>query len=333
MSKKYVANKAFIINPQNQVLFIRDSGIGSHAHAKGKWDIPGGRMDHGETALEGLVREIREEIGIEVNPDCARAFHTGLWGVGGDVENEPIVGIYYIVRIGDDPVVLSGEHCEHRWHDLHKPFPVDEMKSTIPEALQKLSEIESFGGRLQNKIKGHVGLGLIQLYTGNGKGKTTASLGQVIRAAGAGKKVGIVFFDKGGSAHYSERAVLDQLLNVDYVVTGRDRIDSSTGRFDFSVTDLDLVEAGRGLEAVEKMFISGYDLVVMDEINSTADLGMVSLEDVLAILEKKPDQTELVMTGRNAPQAFLDAANLVTEMKMHKHYFYSGVKARKGIDF
>ena len=81
------------------------------------------------------------------------------------------------------------------------------------------------------------------------------------------------------------------------------------------------------------MFDAGYDLIVMDEINSTTDLGMVSVEDVLLLLDRKPAKTELVLTGRNVPPAFLDRAHLLTEMKLRKHYFYSGVKAREGIDY
>jgi cob(I)alamin adenosyltransferase len=181
-------------------------------------------------------------------------------------------------------------------------------------------------------IKGRQGFGLIQIFTGNGKGKTTAATGEMIRALGAGKKVGIVYFDKGGESHYFERTILRN-LGVDLVATGRDRIDPITNRFDFSISEIDKTEAARGLIEVQRMFDAGYDLVVLDEINSTADLGMISVESVLNLLDKKPEQTELVLTGRNAPQAFLDKAHLLTEMCLHKHYFYSGVKAREGLDY
>ncbi|OGL95901.1 hypothetical protein A2348_00630 [Candidatus Uhrbacteria bacterium RIFOXYB12_FULL_58_10] len=182
------------------------------------------------------------------------------------------------------------------------------------------------------RVAGRKGYGLVQVYAGNGKGKTTAALGEVVRAFGAGKKVGIVYFDKGGDTHYSERAVLDR-LGVPYVATGRDRIDPITGRFDFSIRQIDKNEARRGLDEARKMFADAYDLVVLDEINSTTDLGMVALPDALALIDEKPERTELVLTGRNAPDAFLDRAHLVTEMKLRKHYFYSGVKAREGLDY
>ncbi|MEK7451822.1 MAG: cob(I)yrinic acid a,c-diamide adenosyltransferase, partial [Patescibacteria group bacterium] len=117
------------------------------------------------------------------------------------------------------------------------------------------------------------------------------------------------------------------------VATGRDRIDPVTGRFDFSIQEIDKTEATRGLLEVERMFNAGYDLVVMDEINSTTDLGMISVENVLTLIEKKPPNTELVLTGRNTPQAFLDRAHLISEVRLKKHYFYSGVKAREGLDY
>jgi len=176
------------------------------------------------------------------------------------------------------------------------------------------------------------GYGQIQIFTGNGKGKTSAALGEVIRTIGAGKKVGIVYFDKGGS-HYSERSVLDRLSGVQYIVTGRDRIDPITGRFDFSITQEDKEEGRRGLKAVEEMFLNKIDLVVMDEINSCVGLHIVDVNDVCELIQHKPEGTELILTGRNASKDLMDLATLVTEMVMQKHYYYAGVKAREGLDF
>jgi cob(I)alamin adenosyltransferase len=99
------------------------------------------------------------------------------------------------------------------------------------------------------------------------------------------------------------------------------------------IQQIDRDEAARGLVEVQRMFDAGYDLVVMDEINSTTDLGMLAVEDVLALLDRKPTNTELVLTGRNAQQAFFDRAHLVSEVGLKKHYFYSGVKAREGLDY
>lgn len=175
---------------------------------------------------------------------------------------------------------------------------------------------------------------MIQLFTGYGKGKTTAALGQVIRAAGAGKKITIICFDKGGE-HYSERKALrDNFPQIEIFATGRDRIDRTTGDFDFSVTDEDKEQGKRGLDMVRKLFAHGRpDLIVLDEICSSAHLGMVDEEEVLELLDNRPASIELILTGRDAPKSFIDRADLVTEMKLVKHYFYQGVKAREGFDY
>lgn len=176
--------------------------------------------------------------------------------------------------------------------------------------------------------------GLLQIYTGDGKGKTTASLGLALRATGAGKKVGIIFFDKGGE-HYSERKALQEKFGkvIDFVVTGRDRINAATNRFDFSITDEDKIEAQRGLSEARRMFTDGYNLIILDEFNTVAALGLFSEEEALGFLDKKPTRVELVLTGRHALSSFLDRADLVTEMAMIKHYYYQGVKAREGLDY
>ncbi len=177
--------------------------------------------------------------------------------------------------------------------------------------------------------------GKIQVYTGYGKGKTTAGLGLAIRALGREKKVAIVYFDKGGQ-HYGERNILDKLVgdNFSYHVTGAIRFDPQEKTFRFGVEEQDIKEALRGLQIVEGFFQGNkLDLLVLDEINSTITLGMLKLEDVLALLSKKPAQLELVLTGRDCAQAILDKADLVTEMKMIKHYFYQGQEAREGIEY
>ncbi|MHB8831003.1 MAG: cob(I)yrinic acid a,c-diamide adenosyltransferase [Patescibacteria group bacterium] len=175
---------------------------------------------------------------------------------------------------------------------------------------------------------------MIQIYTGDGKGKTTAALGLVIRAVGAGKKVAWVAFDKGGS-HYAERVVFTQRFpEMDFNATGLDRMNLETGTFRFGVTDDDRLEGERGLGIVRKLFQDAkQDLIVLDEINISTSLGIVSEADVLALLKQKPPQTELVLTGRNAPASFIELADLVTEMRMNKHYIQQGVKARYGLDY
>ncbi|EKD33483.1 MAG: Cob(I)yrinic acid a,c-diamide adenosyltransferase [uncultured bacterium] len=179
-------------------------------------------------------------------------------------------------------------------------------------------------------------LGLIQVITGDGKGKTTSALGLVLRAVGAGFKIAIVLFDKGGEGHYSERKALRERFSdsVDLFVTGRDRIDPVTSQFDFSIIDLDREEAERGLSIARNALSGGkYDLVILDEINSTVNLGMLKEAEVLEAISKKQPHTEVVLTGRNAPAAFIEIADLVSEVVNRKHYYTNGVVARKGIDF
>ncbi len=122
MQKMYVANKAFIVNPEGKVLLLTDAGVGDHANAKGKWDVPGGRMEQGEHPLDGLKREVKEETGFEPKPDQVSLFFTDKWGVGGDVVNDPIIGLFWIVRVDADPV-LSDEHIRFVWHNPNDPLP------------------------------------------------------------------------------------------------------------------------------------------------------------------------------------------------------------------
>jgi len=176
--------------------------------------------------------------------------------------------------------------------------------------------------------------GMIQIFTGNGKGKTTAALGTLIRAAAKGKKVGIIYFDKGGE-HYSERKILfEKFPEIDVVVTGLERIDSKTGHFRFGVIEKDKMEARRGLAIAGYWILKkDYDLVVLDEINTSISLGMLEESLFLEILKNKPARVEIICTGRSASDKLKEIADLVTEMKLEKHYFYQGVPAREGIDF
>jgi len=175
---------------------------------------------------------------------------------------------------------------------------------------------------------------MIQVYTGNGKGKTTASLGLLLRAVARGMKAAIVAFDKGGT-HYAERDILAQRFpEVHVFACGLDRIDPVSGRFRMGVTDEDRQEGMRGLDEVSRLFATGdRDLIILDEINSSTELGIVDKATVLELLSRKSANCELVLTGRNAPQEFIDAADLVTDMNLVKHYFYHGVKARDGFDY
>jgi cob(I)alamin adenosyltransferase len=177
--------------------------------------------------------------------------------------------------------------------------------------------------------------GLIQVFTGNGKGKTSAALGMALRAVGGGMRVALVCFDKGGG-HYSERIAIERRLKgaFDVFATGLDRMDPVTGKFRMGVTPEDANEAERGLQTVRDVFSRHeHQLVILDEINTTVSLGMLRESDVLAVLTSKPQDVEVILTGRNCPEVFKDIADLVTEMTLVKHYFYKGVAAREGLDY
>ncbi len=174
--------------------------------------------------------------------------------------------------------------------------------------------------------------GKIQVFTGKGKGKTTAALGTALRAYAQGKKVAFVYFDKGGS-HYSEATILDK-LGIEYHRTGLDRIDPVTGKFRFGVKPEDKAEGLRGLEKAKELMLRGdLAVLVLDEICVSASLGIISTQDVLNLMVSKPSQLELILTGRDAPKEICDKADLVTEMNIVKHYFYEGAPAREGLDY
>ncbi|MFC1467509.1 cob(I)yrinic acid a,c-diamide adenosyltransferase [Verrucomicrobiota bacterium] len=168
--------------------------------------------------------------------------------------------------------------------------------------------------------------GYVQVYTGNGKGKTTAALGLTLRAAGAGLKVFIGQFVKG--THYSE---LDALKRLDDQISVTQY---GSGSFLFGQpTEKDAELARAGFEELKQIALSGeYDIVIFEEANVAVGLGLLQVEDLLSVIEEKPENVELVFTGRGAHEKLVAAADLVTEMKEVKHYYHAGVQARTGIE-
>ena len=168
--------------------------------------------------------------------------------------------------------------------------------------------------------------GYIQVYTGDGKGKTTAALGLALRAVGAGKKVLLVQFLKGRPS--SEECALSRLApDITLKQYGRKRLILSKPQ------EKDIAKAQEGLKEVQKALRSKhYDLIILDEINMAVYLKVLAVEDLLSLLQEKPENLELVLTGRNAHPRVLEKADLVTEMKEIKHYYSRGVKARTGIE-
>ena len=169
--------------------------------------------------------------------------------------------------------------------------------------------------------------GYIQVYTGNGKGKTTAVFGLALRAVGAGMKVFIGQFVKGKS--YNENvAIARHLKNITVKQYGLGCFIVNTP------TDDDIKAAGKGLDEMRKIIQKGkYDMVVMDEVNIALYYKLIDIKDLLEIIKNKPEHVELVLTGRYAPQELIDKADLVTEMKEIKHYYSKGIEARKGIEY
>lgn len=170
--------------------------------------------------------------------------------------------------------------------------------------------------------------GYVQVYTGNGKGKTTAALGQALRAAGRGLKTYIGQFLKG--QEYGELLALKKwapLITVEQF--GRKGFIHVTENPD----EQDIRRARKGLEKCLKAMTSGtYQIIVLDEINVALHFNLLTEEEVLAFLDKKPEGVEVILTGRYAPRSLKRRADLVTEMKDIKHYYRKGVKAREGIE-
>ncbi len=172
--------------------------------------------------------------------------------------------------------------------------------------------------------------GYIQIYTGDGKGKTTASLGLALRALGHGWKVLIAQFTKGEQDNYYGEMMSSQLMpNLKVKQFGMDRV-----VYAHNVCMEDFKQTKEGWDYVKKAINSGdYQMIIMDELNICVDLGMIKVSEVKEALINKPKNLEIVLTGRSAHSELIAMAHLVTEMKPIKHYFNDGVMARQGIEY
>jgi cob(I)alamin adenosyltransferase len=177
---------------------------------------------------------------------------------------------------------------------------------------------------------GH-GRGLLIVYTGGGKGKTTAALGMTVRAVGYGHKVLILQFIK-GSWHYGELDGLKRLAPEVELVQGGEGF---VGIIDDTKERSEHEQAARHALAIaeEKLAADTYDLAILDEINYAVNLDLIALEDVKRLIANRPRRLDLVLTGNHAHPDIVAMADLVTEMKEIKHPFQKGLKAKKGIDF
>lgn len=169
---------------------------------------------------------------------------------------------------------------------------------------------------------------LVQVYTGNGKGKTTAALGLALRALGHGMKVYMIQFMK-GDKNYGEIISAKKLKNFKIVQFGRKEFVSKK-----KPAKVDIEFARKALAHANQVIKKGrYDIVILDEINVALDFKLIKLEEVLNLIKTKPSETELILTGRSAPKKLIEIGDLVTEMKALKHPYQKGVLGRKGIEY
>ena len=170
--------------------------------------------------------------------------------------------------------------------------------------------------------------GLVQVYTGNGKGKTSAAFGLALRATGRGLKVYIIQFIKGGF-DYGELYTVDKLPNLTLKAFGRGEFITAKPP---DKEDVRLAE--QALQLAKQTVKSGkYDVIILDEVNVALTLKLIDLEEVLKLIQNKPNHVELVLTGRNAPVQVIDASDYVTEMREVKHPYSKGYQSRKGIEY
>ena len=169
--------------------------------------------------------------------------------------------------------------------------------------------------------------GYIHIYTGPGKGKTTAALGLGLRAAGAGLKVHMIQFMKG--RRYSELDTIENIPNFTFSQHGRDEFVKKE-----KPEQIDIDLAQEGLSHAKDIIEKGkYDMVILDEMNVAVDFNLIKLDDAIKLIEGKPEKLELILTGRYAHPELVKMADLVTEMLEIKHPYQTGVQARKGVDY
>ena len=218
---------------------------------------------------------------------------------------------------------------EPRFQPYYPSLPVEStMKFCIIGAMSETRK-EKHETRVRNA---DIDRGVVIVNTGDGKGKTTAAFGTAFRAAGYGMKVGVVQFIK-GKWRTGEQKAFTGFPNITHIISGEGFTwDSEDNAKDIEAARrgwrivLDMIEESRNNE-------DSYQLLVLDEINIALDLAFIDTDAVVETLKNKPEHLSIILTGRNAPEKIIDAADTVTEMKAVKHAFEKGIKARRGVEF
>jgi len=192
-------------------------------------------------------------------------------------------------------------------------------------------------------------LGLVQVYTGDGKGKTTCSLGLSLRAIGQGFKIYMIQFLKSGDTgelfsikkyipnmtivQFGKEAIVDKQLKM-FEFDGQGEINETGGKYKFLPDMEEREPARRALEHALKIIHSGeHDIVILDEINCAMHKGLIEIPEVIKMIDEKPEHVEIILTGRNAPHQIIERADLVSEIMMRKHPWEKGIDARRGIEY
>lgn len=171
--------------------------------------------------------------------------------------------------------------------------------------------------------------GLVEVFTGNGKGKTSAALGIALRALGHEHRVHVIFFMKGEEYSYGERQIIPQLTNISFDSFGEDCFADPA-----NIKPEEKEQAEKALKRAGEVIASGdYDVVILDEINVAVAWKLLEIDRVLELIKNKPNNVELILTGRYADARLIDAADLVTEMVEIKHPYSQGLETREGIDY
>jgi cob(I)alamin adenosyltransferase len=171
--------------------------------------------------------------------------------------------------------------------------------------------------------------GFISVFTGDGKGKTTAAIGTAVRAAGYGLRVYIVFFMKGKMFSQGEVKALAHFPNIELESFGQQHWLNKGDQNEEAIQ-----QATRALELSRNIVVRGeHDLVILDEVNCAIDFGLISVDSVIEVMDEKPEWVDLILTGRHAHTRVVQMADIVTEMKSIKHTFEKGIFAREGIDY